>query len=385
MFSARTRLTPEVATITASLLKNPAEPSSARDWATRTGFSVQTLNRRFRKEVGTTFRGWRTACKLAAASEYLLAGYRVEWIAHRVGYSHASGLISAFRNHYGTSPEEWARQQTPPNSPSDRVRRLQQTETLVNALAGNHTTSAPPVPGTVIETSTTQEGYGVLYLYSGTARRTIDGRNGSQEIHLTTGDALWSPSGLEGSFTADPGSVLCFHCGFPDTSTLYPLPDSSVVKIPPAQRDLMVYHSIANRTLIHPSNYNRLEILEIFEDAASRQHRMAVNLPSDPSARVVAVALTRNLRDDRTLQQWADDTGGDPQTINLGFIEDTGKTFRSLAGDPAAQGGPRPHGRRHITVRGRQKTRRLQAPERVQSRFLPALRHDTTGVRRDVR
>ncbi|MGO2058052.1 MAG: helix-turn-helix domain-containing protein [Candidatus Corynebacterium faecigallinarum] len=101
------------------------------------------------------------------------------------------------------------------------------------------------------------------------------------------------------------------------------------MKIPPAQRDLMVYHSIANRTLIHPSNYNRLEILEIFEDAASRQHRMAVNLPSDPSARVVAVALTRNLRDDRTLQQWADDTGGDPQTINLGFIEDTGKTFRS--------------------------------------------------------
>ncbi|MGO2058044.1 MAG: helix-turn-helix domain-containing protein [Candidatus Corynebacterium faecigallinarum] len=319
---------PQLRAISAELLKDPAANLTSSEWAARFGLTPRTLHRRFLDETGMSLVQWRLHCRLLAAEDFLRSGYGVEWVAHKVGFHHAGGLIRAFRKHHGLTPSSWAQRQDPTTTISARVRHTKEREALVSAL---HTPDkhAPNIPGALARSSDHPENlthHVLLYIHTGTAHLELDGD--ARTLHLNAGDAVWGPAGTGRVVTVDPGSVvlpLRFHI----TEVPDPIREITTVKVPPSLREMMLHHAVWNLSLIRPDKYDRLSVLEIFDDAHERRRRTTVTMPAEPSARAVAVALTRNLRDDRTLQQWADDTGGDPRTINLGFIEDTGKTFRS--------------------------------------------------------
>lgn len=314
-------------TITTELLMDPAVGLTSTEWAERYGLTPRTLHRRFIDETGMSLVQWRLHFRLLAAEDFLRAGYGVEWVAHKVGFHHPGGLIRAFRKHHGLTPRVWLKQQAPPTMHSARVRQTTEQYDLVNALHAP-AKPAPSIPGAQARLSDRPENlthHVLLYVHTGKADLEVDGE---RTLRLSAGDAVWRPAGMGRVLTADPGSIvlpLRFHIAeIPDA-----IREVTTVKVPPSLREMMLHHAVWNLSLIRPGNYDRLSVLDIFDDAHRRRRNTAVNLPSAPSARSVAVALTRNLRDDRTLQQWADEIGCDPHTINMGFIDGTGKAFRS--------------------------------------------------------
>jgi transcriptional regulator GlxA family with amidase domain len=71
------------------------------------GVSVRTLERAFRREVGTDFACGRRQVRLMKAIEMLVAGYRVKEVAFAVGYQHPGAFVALFRETFGTTPKAW--------------------------------------------------------------------------------------------------------------------------------------------------------------------------------------------------------------------------------------------------------------------------------------
>jgi AraC-like DNA-binding protein len=71
------------------------------------GISVRTLERIFRREVGTDFETWRRQVRLSKAQELLVSGRSVKDVAQAVGYGHASTFVSMFRRGLGVTPTAW--------------------------------------------------------------------------------------------------------------------------------------------------------------------------------------------------------------------------------------------------------------------------------------
>jgi AraC-like DNA-binding protein/mannose-6-phosphate isomerase-like protein (cupin superfamily) len=72
------------------------------------GVSVRTVQRTFRKEVGTDFDSWRRQVRLTKAVPLLVSGCSVKETAFAVGYSQSSAFVEAFRRTFGTTPKAWA-------------------------------------------------------------------------------------------------------------------------------------------------------------------------------------------------------------------------------------------------------------------------------------
>ena len=73
----------------------------------KAGASVRTLQRIFRREVGTDFETWRRQVRMMKAVELLTQGTTIKQIAHAVGYRQASTFVAAFRRTFGTPPKSW--------------------------------------------------------------------------------------------------------------------------------------------------------------------------------------------------------------------------------------------------------------------------------------
>ena len=94
-------------TVAQTVMGNPACPVSLKSMCESAGVSVRTLERIFRREVGTDFECWRRQVRLMRAIELLVAGHLVKEVAFSVGYQHPSAFVALFRATFGTTPRAW--------------------------------------------------------------------------------------------------------------------------------------------------------------------------------------------------------------------------------------------------------------------------------------
>lgn len=74
----------------------------------RVGVSVRTIERAFRRDVGTSFDAWRRQVRLMKAVELLANGCAVKEVAYEVGYRQPSAFVDMFRRTLGATPRAWA-------------------------------------------------------------------------------------------------------------------------------------------------------------------------------------------------------------------------------------------------------------------------------------
>lgn len=89
------------------VIEDPGCPVSLKSMCASAGVSVRTLERTFRREVGTDFECWRRQVRLMKAIEMLVAGRRVKEVAFAVGYQHPGAFVALFRETFGTTPKAW--------------------------------------------------------------------------------------------------------------------------------------------------------------------------------------------------------------------------------------------------------------------------------------
>jgi AraC-like DNA-binding protein/quercetin dioxygenase-like cupin family protein len=90
-----------------AILRNPAESKTMAALCADAAVSVRTIERTFRKEVGTSFESWRRQVRLTKAVELLVSGSSIKEVAYKVGYSQPSAFVEMFRRTFGTTPRAW--------------------------------------------------------------------------------------------------------------------------------------------------------------------------------------------------------------------------------------------------------------------------------------
>jgi len=98
-----------LASITASLLSNPADNRSLTAWARGSAASERTLARLFTAQTGMTFGEWRERLRLMTAIPRLIDGDSVTRVAIDLGYQSPSAFIAMFKRNIGETPAQFAR------------------------------------------------------------------------------------------------------------------------------------------------------------------------------------------------------------------------------------------------------------------------------------
>lgn len=73
----------------------------------KAGVSVRTLQRIFRREVGSDFETWRRQVRLMKAIELLAQGRTIKQVSHAVGYRQPSTFVAMFHRTFGMPPKSW--------------------------------------------------------------------------------------------------------------------------------------------------------------------------------------------------------------------------------------------------------------------------------------
>jgi AraC-like DNA-binding protein len=90
-----------------SILHNPAASKPMAALCSDAGVSVRTIERAFRKDIGTSFEAWRRQVRLTRAVDLLVSGSSIKEAAYKVGYSQPSAFVEMFRRTFGTTPKAW--------------------------------------------------------------------------------------------------------------------------------------------------------------------------------------------------------------------------------------------------------------------------------------
>lgn len=77
------------------------------DWATLSGYSLSTFNRKFKKKYNISPKKWITQKNMQLASESLRKGVSVSECATEFGYSNTSNFIKAFKEIYKVTPKQY--------------------------------------------------------------------------------------------------------------------------------------------------------------------------------------------------------------------------------------------------------------------------------------
>ncbi len=67
--------------------------------------SASSLRQKFRETYGCSLSQYQRECRMQRARQALLQGMSVQQVAHRVGYAHACNFATAYRRHFGLSPQ----------------------------------------------------------------------------------------------------------------------------------------------------------------------------------------------------------------------------------------------------------------------------------------
>jgi len=95
-------------TVAQALLNNQNSNPSLHSLCAAAGASVRTIERAFRREVGTDIATWRRQARLLKAVELLAAGHLVKQAAFATGYRQPSAFVEMFRRTFAVTPKAWA-------------------------------------------------------------------------------------------------------------------------------------------------------------------------------------------------------------------------------------------------------------------------------------
>lgn len=182
----------ELVALAAAIVATPAVPVGLLAQEHLVGWSSRTLQRRFVAETGLSPMQWAQQHRIAAAAQLLAQGHDVTAVAHRVGYTTASGLSRAFRAHLGMAPGQWrdrvdtdAAVCRPDAAPPADLLPAQRTWPRVN---GSHV---------------------AVWVVRGSARLRVAGRL----LDLAAGEAAVLPAGLPNDIRI-PAGALVLPVGF---------------------------------------------------------------------------------------------------------------------------------------------------------------------------
>ena len=88
-------------------MNNPSERRSLAMMCETVGTSVRTMQRVFRREVGSDFEFWRRQVRLMRAVELLVSGQSVKEAGFALGYRQPTAFVEMFRGILGTTPGAW--------------------------------------------------------------------------------------------------------------------------------------------------------------------------------------------------------------------------------------------------------------------------------------
>ncbi|MFT4046584.1 MAG: helix-turn-helix transcriptional regulator [Solimonas sp.] len=95
---------PRLKRVCEPLLSEPADNSTATQWARRLHIDAKTLQRLFARDTGMSFGQWRQQVRLLAALERLARGDRVLDTALALGYASPAAFATMFKRQFGVSP-----------------------------------------------------------------------------------------------------------------------------------------------------------------------------------------------------------------------------------------------------------------------------------------
>lgn len=98
---------PRALAVAGAVMANPAQWKPLAALCAGVGVSVRTIERVFRKDVGTDFESWRRQVRLTRAVELLVSGWSIKEVAFAIGYRQSSGFVEMFRRTFGTTPKAW--------------------------------------------------------------------------------------------------------------------------------------------------------------------------------------------------------------------------------------------------------------------------------------
>jgi AraC-like DNA-binding protein len=98
---------PRALAVARAVLTDTAQSKPLAALCSDAGVSVRTIERAFRKDVGTDFESWRRQARLTKAVELLVSGFSIKEVAFAIGYRQSSGFAEMFRRTFGTTPKAW--------------------------------------------------------------------------------------------------------------------------------------------------------------------------------------------------------------------------------------------------------------------------------------
>jgi len=98
---------PRAHTLAEFVIANPAASNVLNAQCRKIGVSPRTMQRIFRREMGTDFETWRRQARLMKAVELLAAARSIKEVSYAVGYRQASTFVTMFRRSLGMTPRAW--------------------------------------------------------------------------------------------------------------------------------------------------------------------------------------------------------------------------------------------------------------------------------------
>jgi AraC-like DNA-binding protein/quercetin dioxygenase-like cupin family protein len=93
-----------------ALMRDPADRTTAVQWASSLAMSERTLARLVQLETGMSFGRWTQRLRLIVALQWLSSGRSVQQVAHDLGYDSVSAFIAMFRKAMGQPPARYLAQ-----------------------------------------------------------------------------------------------------------------------------------------------------------------------------------------------------------------------------------------------------------------------------------
>ncbi|WP_038907485.1 helix-turn-helix domain-containing protein [Dickeya oryzae] len=87
--------------------QTPDAPHGIEEWSARTGMSVRTFSRRFKKETGVAFSEWKKRMRLLESVVMLKNNRSVTQVALDLGYASTASFTFAFRQMFGVPPTRY--------------------------------------------------------------------------------------------------------------------------------------------------------------------------------------------------------------------------------------------------------------------------------------
>lgn len=316
---------PAARQVSRALVRDPASDRTVVQWAESVRVGERTLHRAFAAETGRTFAAWRRELRVDVARARLREpGVSVAQVAEEVGFRTVAGFTRAFRELVGQTPTAWRAGQG--------IRGV----ATVPEARGTRSSGLPSVPPTWAAASSPpslDHGFHLLlWVWRGMMQLTVGGR----DLAVGEGEAAWMPAYRGHGVHLDPGSVvlpLTFTVG-----EVEPGDDLGPVPVPEYEAPVLLRHVMANQCGVAPPGYDRTVVPAqdwvpgrvVASTAAPAADRASTAVPgvwSSAEAATVADALLGNLRDRRTLSQWAVCAGMSPRQLNAQFREATGMTL----------------------------------------------------------